>query len=101
MPYDKGTLSTTDGVIKSLPTQVQAHQAELRKEMGLVDVVLAQITYIITLEFFGTAAKAGSSHAVLWIAAILLFFVPQAIVVRYLNQLLPLEGGLYEWARWP
>ena len=78
---------------------VQAHQAELRKEMGLVDVVLAQITYIITLEFFGTAVKAGSSHVVLWVAAVFLFSVPQALVVRYLNQLMPLEGGLYEWAR--
>jgi glutamate:GABA antiporter len=78
---------------------VQAHQAELRKEMGLVDVVLAQITYIITLEFFGTAVKAGSSHAFLWLVAVVLFFFPQALVVRYLNQLMPLEGGLYEWAR--
>ncbi|HKV79617.1 MAG TPA: APC family permease, partial [Candidatus Sulfotelmatobacter sp.] len=99
MPYDNGTLSRADGLVRSLPTEAQAHQAELRKEMGLLDVVLAQITYIITLEFFGTAVKAGSSHAFLWIAAIFLFFVPQAIVVRYLNQLLPLEGGLYEWAR--
>ena len=67
--------------------------------MGLIDVVLAQITYIITLEFFGTAVKAESSHAVLWLAAVCLFFLPQALVVRYLNRLMPLEGGLYEWAR--
>ena len=67
--------------------------------MGLIDVILAQITYIITLEFFGTAVKAESSHAVLWLAAVCLSFVPQAMVVRYLNRLMPLEGGLYEWAR--
>ena len=77
---------------------VQAHQAELRKELGIV-VVLAQITCIVTLEFFGTAVKAGSSHAALWLTAIALFFVPQALGVTYLNQLMPLEGGLYEWAR--
>jgi len=35
----------------------------------------------------------------LWILAILLFFIPQALVVSYLNRLMPLEGGLYEWAR--
>jgi amino acid transporter len=86
-------------MIASAGAHVQAHQAELRKELGLVDVVLAQIAYVVTLEFFGTAVKAGSSHAVLWLAAILLFFIPQALVVRYLNQLMPLEGGLYEWAR--
>jgi amino acid transporter len=92
-------LSTTRTTVAGADAGVQAHQAELRKDLGLLDVVLAQITYVVTLEFLGTAAKAGSSHAVLWLAAILLFFVPQALVVRYLNQLMPLEGGLYEWAR--
>jgi amino acid transporter len=91
-------LSTTPTIAEGV-AHVRAHQAELRKEMGLVDLVLAQITYIVTLEFFGTAVKAGSSHAVLWLAAVFLFFLPQALVVRYLNQLMPLEGGLYEWAR--
>ena len=92
-------MSTTRTTVAGADAGVQAHQAELRKDLGLLDVVLAQITYVVTLEFFGTAVKAGSSHAVLWLAAILLFFVPQALVVRYLNQLMPLEGGLYEWAR--
>ena len=67
---------------------MQAHQAELHKELGIVDVVLAQITHIVTLEFFGNVVKAGSSHAVLWLTAIALFFVPQALVVTYLNQLM-------------
>ncbi len=35
-----------------------------------------------------------------WLLAILLFFVPHAfVVVIHLNRLMPLEGGLYEWAR--
>lgn len=78
---------------------VLSHESELRRELRTFDVVLAQLTYIITLEFFGAATKAGPSHAVLWIVAIALFFVPQAIVVTYLNDRMPLEGGLYEWAR--
>ena len=36
---------------------------------------------------------------VLWLLAILLFFIPQALLVAHLNRLMPLEGGLYEWAR--
>jgi len=36
---------------------------------------------------------------VLWLLAIALFFLPQALVVSFLNQRLPMEGGLYEWAR--
>jgi glutamate:GABA antiporter len=36
---------------------------------------------------------------VLWLIAIALFFIPQALVVTHLNQRMPIEGGLYEWAR--
>ena len=61
--------------------------------------MLAQLLYIIIPEFFGTAAKAGPSHVALWILAIAVFFIPEALVVAHLNRLMPLEGGLYEWAR--
>ena len=71
----------------------------LRRELGLADIALAQILYLTIPEFFGTAAKAGPSHVSLWLLAILLFFVPEALVVARLNRLIPLEGGLYEWAR--
>ena len=50
-------------------------------------------------DFFGTAVKAGPAHVALWLFAIVLFFVPLAFVVAHLNRLMPLEGGLYEWAR--
>ncbi|MGA8762903.1 MAG: APC family permease [Candidatus Sulfotelmatobacter sp.] len=79
--------------------EVQAHSKVLRKELGIADLALAQILIVIVPEFFGTAVKAGPSHVVLWLLAILLFFVPQALVVAHLNRLMPLEGGLYEWAR--
>lgn len=54
---------------------------------------------MVVPDFFGSAVKAGPSHVVLWLLAIALFFLPQALVVSYLNQRLPIEGGLYEWAR--
>jgi len=79
--------------------EVQAHSTVLRRELGIVDLILAQIIIIIVPEFFGTAVKAGSSHVVLWLLAIVLFFIPHALVVAHLNRLMPLEGGLYEWAR--
>jgi amino acid transporter len=71
----------------------------LRRELGIGDLILAQILIVIVPEFFGTAVKAGSSHVFLWLLAILLFFIPHALVVAHLNRLMPLEGGLYEWAR--
>jgi amino acid transporter len=71
----------------------------LRRELGIADLALAQILIIIVPEFFGTAVKAGNAHVVLWLVAIVLFFIPHAYVVAHLNRLMPLEGGLYEWAR--
>jgi len=78
---------------------VQKHSVALHKELGIADLVLAQILMVMVPEFFGTAVKAGSSSTVLWILAILVFFIPQALVVAHLNRLMPIEGGLYEWAR--
>lgn len=78
---------------------VGSHSKELRRELGIADLALAQILIVIVPEFFGTAVKSGSAHGVLWLVAILSFFIPQAFVVSHLNRLMPLEGGLYEWAR--
>jgi amino acid transporter len=62
-------------------------------------LILAQILLVVVPDFFGTAVKAGPAHVVLWLSAMLLFFIPLALVVAHLNRLMPLEGGLYEWAR--
>jgi len=89
----------TSTALPAAGAEVQAHSAELRKELGLFDLVLAQVLLVMVLDFFGTAAKAGSAHVVFWLVAFVLFFVPLAMVVAHLNRLMPLEGGLYEWAR--
>src|SRR5205807_3237177 len=34
-----------------------------------------------------------------WLGGILLYYVPLAVVVIYLNRMMPLEGGLYQWAK--
>src|SRR5579862_2937293 len=78
---------------------VQQHSTDLRRELNLFDLVLAQILLVVVPDFFGTAVKAGPSHVALWISAIVLFFIPLALTVSHLNRLMPLEGGLYEWAR--
>lgn len=80
-------------------TKGQSHSAELRRELGIFDLVLAQLLIIIVADYIGTAVKAGSSHVVFWLLAIVTFFIPQALVVSHLSRRLPLEGGLYEWAR--
>src|SRR3954469_17562478 len=73
--------------------------AALRKELGLRDLVLQQIVYVVGTVWVGTAAKLGPSQVIFWLAAILLFYLPQAAVVIDLSRRMPLEGGLYQWAR--
>jgi amino acid transporter len=79
--------------------RVEAHSASLKKELGVRDLALTQILFIIGLTWIGVAGKLGPSHVVLWLLAIVLFYLPMAAVVIYLNQLMPLEGGLYQWAK--
>jgi amino acid transporter len=78
---------------------MNTEQASLRKELGLRDLVLAQILCVVGSTWVGVAAKLGNSEAVFWLVAILLFYLPLAAVVIYLNRLMPLEGGLYQWAK--
>ena len=93
-------MSTAENpALRKAEAEIQTHSSGLRRELGVADLALAQILIIIVPEFFGTAAKAGNAHVVLWLAAIILFFIPHAYVVAHLNRLMPLEGGLYEWAR--
>ena len=79
--------------------RVEARSSGFKKELGLTDLVLTQILFIVGLPWVGVAAKQGPSHIVLWLAAILLFYIPSAVVVIYLNRAMPLEGGLYQWAK--
>src|SRR6266403_1140917 len=79
--------------------KVEDRSAPLKKELGLRDLVLTQILFIVGSGWVGTAAKLGQSHLFFWLLAILLFYIPQAAVVIYLNRLMPLEGGLYQWAK--
>jgi amino acid transporter len=67
--------------------------------LGLRDLVLTQILFVVGSSWVGTAAKLGPSHLFFWLLAIVLFYIPQAAVVIYLNRLMPLEGGLYQWAK--
>jgi amino acid transporter len=85
--------------IAQAEARVEAHSAALRKELGVRDLVLTQILFIIGLAWVGVAGKLGPSHVVFWLLAITLFYLPSAAVVIYLNRLMPLEGGLYQWAK--
>ena len=58
-----------------------------------------QILNIVGLFWVGTAGKLGSSHIMFWLPGVLLFYIPSGIVVAHLVKEMPLEGGLYQWAK--
>src|SRR4029078_8919136 len=80
-------------------SRVEERSSVFRKELGLTDIIFTQILFIVGLPLFGGSAKQGGSHAVLWLLAALLFYIPSAFVVIYLNRAMPLEGGVYQWAK--
>ena len=79
--------------------RVEERSGVLKKELGLGSLVLTQILYVVGLTWVGVAGKLGPSHVVFWLLAITLFYIPSAAVVIHLNGRMPLEGGLYQWAK--
>jgi amino acid transporter len=79
--------------------RVEARSGVFKKELGLADLALTQVLFIVGLPWVGVAAKQGPSHLVLWVLAMIFFYIPSAVVVIHLNRMMPLEGGLYQWAK--
>ncbi len=79
--------------------RVEGRSAVFRKELGLRDLVLTQIVFVVGTIWVGTAARLGDEQLFFWLLAIVTFYLPLAAVVIYLNRLMPLEGGLYQWAK--
>lgn len=95
MPYN----FTMGVALDRAERSVEERSVVLKKPLGLGDLVLTQIVFVVGSSWVGTAAKLGTSHLFFWFLAILLFYVPQAAVVVYLSGLMPLEGGIYQWAK--
>src|SRR5438552_17004549 len=79
--------------------RVEARSTVFTKQLGLADLVLTQIVFVVGTIWVGTAAKLGADQLFFWLLAILTFYLPLAAVVIHLNRLMPLEGGLYQWAK--
>src|ERR1043166_7154062 len=79
--------------------EVEQHSVALKKPLALRDLVLTQILFVVGSSWVGAAAKLGQAQLFFWLMAILLFYIPQAVVVMYLSNRIPLEGGIYQWAK--
>jgi glutamate:GABA antiporter len=71
----------------------------LKRELGLIDLVLFYVAGGLSLRWIATAAAAGPSTLIIWIFACLCFFVPLAGCVLELSSRYPQEGGLYVWTQ--
>src|SRR5258705_8888423 len=89
--------STTES--KTTVATLEQRSSVLKKELGLFDLVLTQIVFVVGTIWVGHAAKLGNEQNVFWILAIITFYLPLAFAVIFLNRLAPLEGGLYQWAK--
>src|SRR4026207_2207662 len=68
------------------PNHQLANSHDLPPELGLSDLVLTQILFIVGLPWVGVAAKLGPAHIVFWLIAMALFYVPSAIGVLLLHR---------------
>ena len=72
---------------------------ELRRTLGLYDVVLFFVVAGSNLQWVATAAANGPSSIAVWIIGGLAMFAPLSIAVVFLSSHYPEEGGLYVWSK--
>jgi glutamate:GABA antiporter len=95
MPPDTNTSPNLTAVERD----VEKRSAVFKKELGLFDLVLTQVVFVVGTIWVGWAAQLGHQQTFYWVLAILTFYLPLAAVVIFLNRLAPLEGGVYQWAK--
>jgi glutamate:GABA antiporter len=81
------------------PTDAGNKPGQLKRALGLRDLVLFNLVAILSLRWLNTAAKSGPSAITLWLLAALLFFVPMGLAVAQLSARYPSEGGIYAWTK--
>jgi amino acid transporter len=77
----------------------QATAHHLSRQLGLRDLVLSQVLTVVGSSWVGIAAGLGHAQTFVWLLAFATFYLPMGAAVYFLNRELPLEGGLYVWAR--
>jgi amino acid transporter len=71
----------------------------LKRGIRFRDLVLLYVVIVLSVRWTATAAAAGPSILIIWIAALTCFFIPLAASVMELSSRHPEEGGIYIWTR--
>ena len=85
--------------VAEVERDIEARSAVFKKELGLFDLVLTQVVFVVGTFWVGWAARLGNEQSIFWILAIITFYVPLAVAVIFLNRMMPFEGGLYQWSK--
>jgi amino acid transporter len=72
---------------------------QLHRALHLKDLVLLNISCIVSLSSLAQVAQFGFASLPLYILAILTFLIPSGLMVAELNARMPEEGGFYLWTR--
>ena len=71
----------------------------LHRTLGVTDLVFLYIAAILGIRWLSTAAQMGPSSLVLWLFAVVIFFIPSGLAVMELSSRDAGEGGIYLWAK--
>jgi len=71
----------------------------LYRTLGVMDLVFLNIAAILGIRWLSTAAQIGPSSLVLWLVAVVIFFIPSGLTVMELSSRDSGEGGIYLWAK--
>jgi glutamate:GABA antiporter len=82
-----------------LPGVEAARVTQLRRTLGLADVVLFFVVAGSNLQWVASAAAAGANSIPVWVIGGCTMFAPIAIAVVFLSSHYPQEGGLYVWSK--
>lgn len=91
--------TTPSPTVAEIERDVEERSAVFKKELGLFDLVLTQVVFVVGTFWVGWAAKLGHEQSIFWVLAIVTFYIPLAVAVIFLNRLMPYEGGLYQWTK--
>jgi glutamate:GABA antiporter len=72
---------------------------KLKRALRFRDLMAFYVVTGLSVRWVATAAAAGPGALIVWVFALLGFFVPLAASVMELSSRYPQEGGLYVWAR--
>jgi len=76
-----------------------ADSPALKRGIRFRDLALFYVVVALNVRWTSTAAAAGPSILVIWLAALFCFFIPLSASVMELSSRHPDEGGIYVWTR--